>query len=80
MAPMVAAAVLKTWNGLNAALRSCSEAYARQLLHLEQTGRRRKLFLLRIHSRLNYIRAARERRLLIQRARARTGKSPRKTS
>lgn len=75
MASMIAYEVLRTWNGLNAALRSCTEAYARRLLQLEQTGRRRKLFLLRIHSRLNYIRAQRERRSLVKRARRRVLKS-----
>lgn len=52
---------LKTWEGLNAALQGCDEASAAKLLKEELAGRRRKQFMLRIHSRLNKARADRER-------------------
>lgn len=62
--PLIADAALRTWVALNAALRCCSESRAAQLLSAEKYGRRRMQFLLRIHSRLNYTRAQRERREL----------------
>lgn len=63
---------LRTWVALNAAMRICTEEYALKLLHLERTGRRRKQFLLRIHSRINFIRAQRERLELKKVSRTRT--------
>lgn len=56
--------VLATWEGLNAALRSCTEAEAQELLATELAGKRRRVFVLRIHCRLNRLRGARERREL----------------
>lgn len=52
---------LVKWLGLNAELRDCTEARCEELLRLEKAGRRRRQFLLRIHSRLNKVRADRER-------------------
>jgi hypothetical protein len=52
---------LKTWKNLNDALRNADEQTCDKLLKLEQGGRRRQQYLLRIHSRLNKARADRER-------------------
>ena len=60
--------VLQTWSNLNAKLQDCDEATAAKLLKEELSGRRRKQFMLRIHSRLNKTRADRERSELIARA------------
>lgn len=57
---------LRTWRALNKVLRECRESVAQRLLHEELHGLARKQFLLRIHSRLNYLRASRERRQLIK--------------
>lgn len=53
--------VLKTWVGLNNALRTADEALCHRLLKEERKGRARQQFLYRIHSRLNKVRADRER-------------------
>ena len=55
---------LSTWNSLNAFLSMASEQNCHELLHLEKRGKCRLTFLLRIHSRLNKVRADRERREL----------------
>lgn len=55
---------LRTWTALNDALRDAGEAACTRLLELEKAGRRRKQFILRIHSRLNHVRRDRERREL----------------
>lgn len=53
---------LRTWKALNEAiLKLDDEAQVRALLAEEKAGRRRKQFMLRIHSRLNRIRADHER-------------------
>ena len=52
---------LRTWVALNDALRDADEALCRVLLAEEEAGRRRRRFLLRIHSRLNRMRAGAER-------------------
>lgn len=52
---------LASWQSLNDALRRCSEAEAEELLAAEKSGRKRLMFLLRIHSRINKTRADRER-------------------
>ncbi len=62
----IIAPALKTWDALNEKLRHCQEKVAEQLLAEERQGRARKQFLLRIHSRLNYLRAERERRQLLK--------------
>jgi len=56
---------LQTWSGLNAALRTATESRCHELLKEELRGRRRRQFLKRIHSRLNRVRAIRERRELL---------------
>jgi len=60
---------LGTWISLNAFLTDCGEIKAAELLDLEVNGKARKMFILRIHSRYNRIRAARERLALIKVAR-----------
>jgi hypothetical protein len=52
---------LKTWNSLNVALMSADEELCRDLLKEECEGRNRPTFKKRIHSRLNKVRADRER-------------------
>lgn len=52
---------LKSWNNLNEAMRNADEKLCAKLMAEERKGRRRKEFMLRIHSRLNKVRADRER-------------------
>lgn len=52
---------LSTWIALNDALRGASEETCQALLKEETNDRQRKQFLRRIHSRLNKVRADRER-------------------
>jgi len=52
---------LRTWRGLNAALRSATERRCRSLLLAENRGERRPAFLRRIHNKLNKLRMWRER-------------------
>jgi hypothetical protein len=59
-----ASAALKDWTALNAFLRGCSLDEAVRLLRLESAARRRTRFLLRIHSRMNRLRAAKERQAI----------------
>lgn len=57
-------AALSSWISLNDAIMSANEADCQQLLKAEldvKTGKRRKQFVFRIHSRLNKVRADRER-------------------
>ena len=58
-------AVLNTWGGINHFLKYATENQATQLLILEQQGRRRLQYLLRIHARLNKMRGLRERSELL---------------
>lgn len=53
--------VLQTWSGLNEHLLQADEAECKRLLALELRGRRRRVIALRIHSRLNFVRAQSER-------------------
>jgi hypothetical protein len=55
---------LRTWLALNDALRAADEKDCQRLLKEEKAGRGRKQFLKRIHSRLNKVRADRERKQL----------------
>ena len=55
---------LKTWDSLNKVVRIANEEQCFQLLKEEKKGRARQTFLLRIHSRLNKVRADRERQAL----------------
>jgi len=52
---------LATWVALNDALRDANEATCQALLKAEKAGKKRQQFLKRIHSRLNKVRADRER-------------------
>lgn len=52
---------LQSWLALNDALREANEATCESLLKEELNGRKRKQFIKRIHSRLNKVRADRER-------------------
>lgn len=56
--------VLLSWVNLNEELQDCTEVEAQDLMNEELQGRRRKQFLLRIHSRFNKLRADRERQEL----------------
>lgn len=58
--------ILKTWLGLNTFLRAAKEKECQELLKHETCGDKRKKVMLRIHSRLNYLRAARERKELLK--------------
>lgn len=53
--------ILKSWLVLNDHLRDASEEACQSLIAEELAGRKRKQFLKRIHSRLNKVRADRER-------------------
>ena len=58
--------VSKDWKSLNDQLREADEGDCRRLLSDELNGRRRQRYLLRIHSRLNYVRAHRERAFILR--------------
>ena len=55
---------LETWITLNDKLRDADEKLCQHLLGEELNGRRRQAFLRRIHSRLNKVRADKERKEL----------------
>lgn len=61
----VSSEALKTWVDLNHVIRNASEHTCASLLMIEKAGRKRTRFLLRIHSRLNKVRADREREELL---------------
>ncbi len=52
---------LSTWTALNNAVRDCDEQAARDLLELEINGKKRVRYVFRIHSRINKLRADKER-------------------
>jgi len=52
---------LRTWRLLNEAMHSADEKLCAQMLSEELSTQRRVQFVLRIHSRYNFLRAARER-------------------
>lgn len=52
---------LLSWVALNDALREADEFECQELIDEEKKGRKRKQFIKRIHSRLNKVRADRER-------------------
>lgn len=56
---------LSTWIHLNEALRDADEDQCSELLRAERRGKARPTFLRRIHSRLNKVRADREREELL---------------
>lgn len=55
---------LATWTDLNAVILTADEQLCQLLMKEELKTKRRKQFLLRIHSRFNRVRADRERREL----------------
>lgn len=55
---------MRTWLELNEAVKDASEEACKTLLTEELKGQSRVRFALRIHSRINYLRAARERQAL----------------
>lgn len=55
------AEALSGWHPLQKHISKATEAETNELLKREMAGARRRLFLLRIHSRLNKVRATRER-------------------
>lgn len=59
-------AVSADWAALNKQLRTANESLCCKLLKIEQLGKQRVQFLRRIHSRLNRVRAARERKELVK--------------
>lgn len=52
---------LQSWLALNEAIRDAGEDQCKELMKEEVKGRKRKQFIKRIHSRLNKVRADRER-------------------
>jgi hypothetical protein len=57
---------LSNWDQCNDFLRACTEKQASELLAKEKKGSRRIQYLLRIHSRINVLRAKRERSELLK--------------
>jgi superfamily I DNA and RNA helicase len=57
---------LASWIALNEALMNGDLALAERLLKEESKGKKRKMFLLRIHSRINRLRATNERAALMK--------------
>lgn len=53
--------ILENWASLNAAMVEADEKACRKLLNEELAGKRRRMFIMRIHSRMNRVRADRER-------------------
>ena len=61
MKKLVTNPALQSWLALNDVLRDADESVCQTLLKEELKGRKRKQFIKRIHSRLNKVRADRER-------------------
>ena len=61
MKKLVTNPALQSWLALNDILRGADEPVCQALLKEELKGRKRKQFIKRIHSRLNKVRADRER-------------------
>jgi hypothetical protein len=61
MKKLVPNPALQSWLALNDVLRDADEPACQALLKEELKGRKRKQFIKRIHSRLNKVRADRER-------------------
>lgn len=61
-------AVLHSWHTLLPVISQANEDECQELLKAELEGRRRRRMLLRVHSRLNKLRAHRERDELIEQA------------
>ena len=58
--------ILENQSSLNEFISTCTELQASALLHAELHGRQRRTFLMRIYSRFNRLRAARERGRLLK--------------
>lgn len=58
-------AEFKSWDNLNEVLMSSNEDHCIKLLDIERKGRARPTFIRRIHSRINKLRADRERKELL---------------
>lgn len=58
------AEILKTWEGLNAYLKTAAISDCERLIQSEMKGKHRLSFMRRIHSRLNKVRADSERSIL----------------
>ena len=56
------------WIVLNDVLRDCTQRTAEKMLDSEMKMKRRKAFMLRIHSRINVLRADAERAAIIKRS------------
>jgi hypothetical protein len=61
MKKLVTNPALQSWLALNDVLRNADESVCQALIKEELKGRKRKQFIKRIHSRLNKVRADRER-------------------
>lgn len=61
MADKLLKEALDNWIALNRFVKDATEEECKELLELEQSGAARKLFLKRIYSRYNRVRAERER-------------------
>lgn len=61
---MAATSILDNWSTLNAYIADADEKACIKLLGEELNGQKRRMFVLRIHSRLNRVRADRERAAL----------------
>jgi hypothetical protein len=59
-------AALRTWRSLNDAIREADQELCEELLAAERAGQKRKVFIHRIHARLNKVRADRERQELLR--------------
>ena len=57
---------LATWTGLNLFLTTAGERDCEKVMAREAAGRNRRRVMLRIHSRLNKLRAHRERKAIIK--------------
>ena len=68
MKPPVENPALRSWVSLNDAIRKADEDRCNDLLQEELAGRRRRQFIMRIHSRINKVRADRERLELADKA------------
>jgi hypothetical protein len=62
---------LTSWVNLNSAVIGADEATCQALLAAEKSGKARRMFMLRIHSRYNKLRADRERQELTSVAKTR---------
>ncbi len=64
---MKESAALRSWTALNNVVRTADEKTCNQLMEEELKGQKRRMFVMRIHSRMNKIRADRERSELRER-------------